>query len=162
IFGRANDSSAHDASEEGGCAMSVVNEAADLTVENGIAVLTLNSPPVNALSAKLRDGLDAGLAIAMDASEIAGIVLLCAGKTFIAGADITEIGKPRQGVPLQKLQQRIETATKPIIAAIHGTALGGGLEVALTCHYRIAVPSAKCGLPEIHLGLLPGAGGTQR
>jgi len=90
------------------------------------------------------------------------IVIICEGRTFIAGADITEFGGPQRGASLYDVQTTIENAKKPVIAAIHGTALGGGLEVALTCHYRVAVPSARCGLPEVNLGLLPGAGGTQR
>ncbi len=89
-------------------------------------------------------------------------MLICDGRTFIAGADITEFGKPPRAPGLREVQDAIENAPKPVIAAIHGTALGGGLEVALCCHYRVAVPSAKCGLPEVNLGLLPGAGGTQR
>src|SRR5262249_6806742 len=93
---------------------------------------------------------------------VRAIVLICDGKTFIAGADITEFGKPMQPPSLVEVQDVIEGSPKPVVAAIHGTALGGGLEVALCCHYRVAVPSAKCGLPEVNLGLLPGAGGTQR
>jgi len=89
-------------------------------------------------------------------------VLICDGRSFIAGADITEIGGAHKGATLSEVQSIIENSPKPVVAAIHGTALGGGLEVALTCHYRVAVPSAKCGLPEVNLGLLPGAGGTQR
>ena len=89
-------------------------------------------------------------------------MLICEGKTFIAGADISEFGKPPKGASLFDALNAIEGASMPVVAAIHGTALGGGLEVALTCHYRVAVPSAKCGLPEVKLGLLPGAGGTQR
>ena len=89
-------------------------------------------------------------------------MLICAGRTFIAGADISEFGKPPKGASLPELQAAIEGGPKPVIAAIHGTALGGGFEVALMCHYRVAVPSAKFGLPEIKLGLIPGAGGTQR
>ena len=90
------------------------------------------------------------------------IIIICEGRTFIAGADISEFGQEPKGPSLFEVQEFIEDSNKPVIAAIHGTALGGGLEVALTCHYRIAVPSAKCGLPEVNLGLLPGAGGTQR
>src|SRR5690606_35034171 len=89
-------------------------------------------------------------------------VLICAGRTFIAGADITEFGKPPQTPSLLDVENSIERSPKPVVAAIHGTALGGGLEVALCCHYRVAVPSAKGGLPEVHLGLIPGACGTQR
>ena len=142
--------------------MAVINSVADLTVEGNIAVLTLNSPPVNALSAVVRNAIHEGVVLAVKNPAVEAIVLICAGKTFIAGADITEFGKPPSGTPLQEVQATIENSPKPVIAAIHGTALGGGLEVALVCHYRVAVPSAKCGLPEVNLGLLPGAGGTQR
>src|SRR3546814_5923597 len=90
------------------------------------------------------------------------IVLRCAGATFIAGADISEFGKPPRGPDFNAVLNSIEAASKPVVAAIHGTALGGGLETALVCHYRVAVPSAKLGVPEVKLGLLPGAGGTQR
>ena len=142
--------------------MTAINAVTDLAVDDGIAVLTLDSRPVNALSAAVRDGLAAGVAAAAADGSVRALVLICAGRTFIAGADISEFGKPAQGVSLHALIEAIEDARMPVIAAIHGTALGGGLEVALACHYRIAVPSAKCGLPEVKLGLLPGAGGTQR
>src|SRR5271170_5673782 len=142
--------------------MTAVNSVADLSVEGDIAVLTLNSPPVNALSAGVRDGLALGVAQAMADPAVKAIVLICEGRTFIAGADITEFGGAQKGASLFEVQNTFESSTKPVIAAIHGTALGGGLEVALTCHYRVAVPSARCGLPEVNLGLLPGAGGTQR
>jgi 3-hydroxyacyl-CoA dehydrogenase len=142
--------------------MTAINAVADLTVENGIAVLTLNSPPVNALSAAVRDGLAGGLQRVAQDAAIHAMVLICAGRTFIAGADISEFGKPPQGANLHDVLDAIEASPKPVIAAIHGTALGGGLETALSCHYRVGVPSAKFGLPEVKLGLLPGAGGTQR
>ncbi len=142
--------------------MTAINEVADLSVEDGIAVLTLDSPPVNALSAAVRDGLHAGFSAAIADPGVGAIVLICAGRTFIAGADITEFGGAAKGASLHDVQQIMEDSLKPVVAAIHGTALGGGLEVALCAHYRIAVPSAKCGLPEVNLGLLPGAGGTQR
>lgn len=142
--------------------MAAINEVAELTREGPIGVLTLNSPPVNALSAAVRDGIFGGIAAAEADPEIKAVVLICAGRTFIAGADITEFGGAMKGASLFSVQERIENGAKPVIAAIHGTALGGGLEVALTCHFRVAVPSAKCGLPEVALGLLPGAGGTQR
>ena len=142
--------------------MTAINNVTDITVENDVAVLTLDSPPVNALSAPVRDGLAQGVAKALADPAVKSIVLICAGRTFIAGADISEFGKPPAGASLFDVQTAMENASKPIVAAIHGTALGGGLEVALTAHYRIAVPSAKFGLPEVKLGLLPGAGGTQR
>jgi len=142
--------------------MTAINEVTDLAHEGEIAVLTLNSPPVNALSAPVRDGLAEGFKKAIADANTKAIVLICEGKTFIAGADISEFGKAPKGANLFDVLNGIENAPKPVIAAIHGTALGGGLEVALTCHYRVAVPSARCGLPEVNIGLLPGAGGTQR
>jgi len=142
--------------------MTSINEVTNLNINDNVAILTLNSPPVNALSANVREGLDKGIKEAIVNSNVDAIVLICDGRTFIAGADISEFGKEPKGPSLFEVQEELENSPKPIIAAIHGTALGGGLEVALTCHYRIAVPSAKCGLPEVSLGLLPGAGGTQR
>lgn len=126
-----------------------------------IAVVTINSPPVNALSADVRDRLLESFQRVL-ASDAEAVVLTCAGRTFIAGADITEFGGGVKGASILQVQQAMENSSKPVIAAIHGTALGGGLEVALCAHYRVAVPSAKVGLPEVALGLIPGAGGTQR
>ena len=126
-----------------------------------IGVITVDNPPVNALSHAVRQGLDDAMQAArQDASRV--VLILCAGRTFIAGADITEFGKPPREPHLPDLCNTIEASPKPVVAAVHGTALGGGLEVALSCHYRCAVPGAKLGLPEVKLGLLPGAGGTQR
>ncbi len=142
--------------------MPAINEVTNLEVNSNIAVLTLNSPPVNALSAKVREGLHVGVKQTTEDDNVKAVVLICEGRTFIAGADITEFGQAPKGPSLFEVLDMIENSSKPIISAIHGTALGGGLEVALTCHYRIAIPSAKCGLPEVKLGLLPGAGGTQR
>jgi 3-hydroxyacyl-CoA dehydrogenase len=142
--------------------MTTINDVTRYDLEGDVGVITLNSPPVNALSAGVRDGLANGVAAAMADAAAKAIVIVCEGRTFIAGADITEFGGPQKGASLYEVQDAIENSRKPVIAAIHGTALGGGLEVALTCHYRIAVPSARCGLPEVNLGLLPGAGGTQR
>ncbi len=127
-----------------------------------ILVIVVNNPPVNALSWHVRQGLSDGIEQGLNDSEVEAMVLRCDGSTFIAGADITEFGKPPQGPDFNQVLRSIESATKPIVGAIHGTALGGGLETALVCHYRIAVPSAKLGVPEVKLGLLPGAGGTQR
>ena len=142
--------------------MSTINDVTKLEIKENIAILKLNSPPVNALSANVREGLDIGIKTAIADDSVDAIILICEGRTFIAGADISEFGQEPKGPSLFEVQEELENSPKPIIAAIHGTALGGGLEVALTCHYRIAVPSAKCGLPEVSLGLLPGAGGTQR
>ncbi len=127
-----------------------------------ILVVLVNNPPVNALSWHVRQGIKDGMDAAMADNSVKAVVLRCAGQTFIAGADITEFGKPAQGPDFNEVLNSIELAPKPVIAAIHGTALGGGLETALVCHYRIAVPSAMLGVPEVKLGLLPGAGGTQR
>ncbi|MGD0864784.1 MAG: 3-hydroxyacyl-CoA dehydrogenase NAD-binding domain-containing protein [Rhizomicrobium sp.] len=142
--------------------MTAINPVADLSKDGDVAVLTLNSPPVNALSAAVRDGLAEGFHQAIADPSVKAIVLVCEGRTFIAGADISEFGKAPKGASLFDVQNAIENSPKPVVAAIHGTALGGGLEVALSCHYRVAVPSARCGLPEVNIGLLPGAGGTQR
>ncbi|MGH7009368.1 MAG: 3-hydroxyacyl-CoA dehydrogenase NAD-binding domain-containing protein [Caulobacteraceae bacterium] len=142
--------------------MTALNEVTDYTREGEVGVITLNSPPVNALSAPVRDGLAAGMEKAAADESAKAVVLICEGRTFIAGADITEFGGAPKGASLFAVQDAIENSVKPVIAAIHGTALGGGLEVALCCHGRVAVPSARCGLPEVNLGLLPGAGGTQR
>ncbi len=142
--------------------MAAINSVTDLSNEGDVAVITLNSPPVNALSANVRDGLFEGFKAAIADDSAKSIVLICDGRTFIAGADISEFGGASKGASLQEVQAMMENSPKPVIAAIHGTALGGGLEVALVAHYRVAVPSAKVGLPEVNLGLLPGAGGTQR
>ena len=142
--------------------MAAINSVTDLAVEGEVALVTINSPPVNALSQAVRDGLNRGVEQAEANGAVKAIVIICDGRTFIAGADISEFGKPPAAPYLPEALDRIENASKPVVAALHGTALGGGFEVALTAHYRIAVPSAKCGLPEIKLGLIPGAGGTQR
>ena len=127
-----------------------------------VLVIISNNPPVNALGAAVRQGLAAGVAEAAGDDSIKAVVIRCDGRTFFAGADITEFGKPMVEPGLDTVITAIEGLGKPVVAAIHGTALGGGCEVTLGCHYRIAVPSAKIGTPEVKLGLLPGAGGTQR
>ncbi|WP_022672829.1 3-hydroxyacyl-CoA dehydrogenase NAD-binding domain-containing protein [Novosphingopyxis baekryungensis] len=132
------------------------------TREGDLLIVTSNNPPVNALGAAVRTGLTAALDEAEGDDSIKALVLRCEGRTFFAGADITEFGKPPVEPLLPAVIERMEAFGKPIVAAIHGTALGGGCETALGCHYRIAVPSAKIGTPEVKLGLLPGAGGTQR
>ena len=135
-----------------------------VTIEfhDDVSVILIDNPPVNALSWHVRQGLKDMFEQALAGESVKAIVLRCKGTTFIAGADITEFGKPPQGPDFNDVLNMIEAAGKPVVAAIHGTALGGGLETALVCHYRIAVPSAKLGVPEVKLGLLPGAGGTQR
>jgi 3-hydroxyacyl-CoA dehydrogenase len=139
-----------------------VNEVVKLETSDVIAVVTVDSPPVNALSAAVRRGIYDAVKRAGADPQVGAIVLTCAGRTFIAGADITEFGKPPQSPSLGEVIAEIENCPKPVIAAIHGTALGGGLEVALGAHFRVATKDAKLGLPEVKLGLLPGAGGTQR
>ena len=139
--------------------MAAINSVVDLSIEGEVAVITINSPPVNALSQAVRDGLNRGVREANANGAVKAIVIICDGRTFIAGADISEFGKPPAPPPLSEVLDQMENASKPVIAAIHGTALGGGFEVALTAHYRIAVPSAKCGLPEIKLGIIPAPAG---
>jgi len=131
-------------------------------LHDDVLVIISNNPPVNALGAAVRIGLEAGIKQALADDAVKAIVIRCDGRTFFAGADITEFTKPPVTPLLPEVVDTIEASTKPVIAAIHGTALGGGCEVALGAHYRIAVPSAKIGVPEVKLGLLPGAGGTQR
>jgi len=130
--------------------------------EGDIAVIQIDNPPVNALSQAVRQGIDEAIAQVNADGDIKAAVIACAGRTFIAGADIREFGKPPQAPALPDVVARIESAEKPIVAALHGTALGGGFEVALGAHYRVALKGSKVGLPEVHLGILPGAGGTQR
>jgi 3-hydroxyacyl-CoA dehydrogenase len=127
-----------------------------------VLIVLSNNPPVNALSTPVRQGLVDAIAQAEADESVKAVVIACEGQTFFAGADITEFGKPPVMPWLPVVVDTIENCSKPVVAAIHGTALGGGLEVALACHYRVAVPSAKLGTPEVKLGLLPGAGGTQR
>lgn len=127
-----------------------------------VLVIISDNPPVNALGQAVRAGLAAGIEEALGDDSIKAVVIRCDGRTFFAGADITEFGKPPQGPSLPEALDKLEASDKPVVAAIHGTALGGGCEVALACHYRVAVPSAKLGLPEVKLGLIPGAAGTQR
>lgn len=130
--------------------------------EGKIALITVDNPPVNALSLPVRAGLAKAFTQFAADGDAAAAVLICAGRTFIAGADITEFDKPIEEPWLPKVIHQIEDCAKPVVAAIHGTALGGGLETAMGCHYRVAVATAQVGLPEVSLGLLPGATGTQR
>ncbi|MGE0339055.1 MAG: 3-hydroxyacyl-CoA dehydrogenase NAD-binding domain-containing protein [Xanthobacteraceae bacterium] len=139
-----------------------MSDPVTLRREGAIAVITVDNPPVNALKHAVRAGLQKLFKEADADPAVAAIVLTCAGRTFIAGADITEFGKPPMAPTLIEAITDIDNVSKPTVAAIHGTALGGGLEVALGCNYRVASKDAKLGLPEIKLGLIPGAGGTQR
>jgi 3-hydroxyacyl-CoA dehydrogenase len=143
-----------------------MNDLIQLTKENDVAVITINNPPVNALSPGVPEGISAALdQIAQDAN-IKAVVLIGGGRTFIAGADIKEFGKmtsgKSRGAGLLPFLLKLEDNSKPVIVAIHGTAFGGGLEVAMACHYRVAVSSAQVGQPEVKLGIIPGAAGTQR
>lgn len=142
--------------------MTQINEKISTRIDGDIGFIVSDNPPVNAVGIAVRSGIvDALTALNADPA-VKAIVLHCEGRTFFAGADITEFGKPRVSPTLQDLIAALETSAKPIVAAIHGTALGGGLEVALACPFRIAVPTAKLGLPEINLGIFAGGGGTQR
>src|SRR5580765_7079612 len=142
--------------------MAKITQSVDLSSRGRVAVLTVDNPPVNALSQHVRKGLHDGIKQAIADQNAQAIVITCAGRTFIAGADITEFGKPPTEPGLHAVLDLIEGSPKPVVSAIHGTALGGGLEVTLACHYRVGVKTARFGLPEVKLGLLPGAGGTQR
>jgi 3-hydroxyacyl-CoA dehydrogenase len=144
-----------------------MNELVALSRDGDVGIITINNPPVNALSPGVPEGIRACLEALQKDPAITAVVLIGGGRTFIAGADINEFGKITSGqrkadIGLHALLQALEDCPKPVIAAIHGTAFGGGLETAMACHYRVAVPSAVVGQPEVKLGLIPGAGGTQR
>ncbi|NGO88813.1 MAG: enoyl-CoA hydratase/isomerase family protein, partial [Halomonas sp.] len=127
-----------------------------------VGVISIANPPVNALSQAVRRGLLDALQEGIADQQAQALVVMAEGRTFIAGADIREFGKPPQAPLLPDVISQLEACPKPLVASLHGTALGGGLEVALGCHYRVALASTRVGLPEVKLGLLPGAGGTQR
>ncbi|MFZ1813693.1 MAG: 3-hydroxyacyl-CoA dehydrogenase NAD-binding domain-containing protein [Rhizobiaceae bacterium] len=131
-------------------------------VDGNIGLILVNNPPVNALGTAVRAGLKAGIGELNENGDVAAIVIHCEGRTFFAGADIREFNRPPEVPYLPDVIDIIEASPKPVVAAVHGTALGGGMEVALGCHFRVATPTARLGLPEVKLGLLPGAGGTQR
>ncbi|MCB1464640.1 MAG: enoyl-CoA hydratase/isomerase family protein [Nitratireductor sp.] len=139
-----------------------MTQTVGIEIEDGIAIVVTDNPPVNALSADVRNGLFKAIETVEADANVEAVVIHCAGRTFFAGADIREFDKPPVSPVLSEVIDRIEACTKPVVAAMHGTALGGGFEVALGCHFRVALASAKMGLPEVKLGLLPGAGGTQR
>src|ERR1700720_2959279 len=144
-----------------------MNELVLTSKDGEIGILTVNNPPVNALSPGVPEGIIAGIETFENDDAVKAIVLIGGGRTFIAGADIKEFGKitssgdRRRGPGFLGVLDRVESYPKPIVAAIHGTALGGGLETAMACHYRVAVPSAQVGQPEVKLGIIPGAAGTQ-
>ena len=143
-----------------------MNDLVQLTKENGVAVITINNPPVNALSPGVPEGISEALDLIAQDHGVKAVVLIGGGRTFVAGADIKEFGKMTSGKPrgagLLPLLLKIEDSSKPVIVAIHGTAFGGGLELAMAGHYRVAVSSAQVGQPEVKLGIIPGAAGTQR
>ena len=142
--------------------MVAISESVSLEKKGDIGLLVVDNPPVNALSWHVRTGLLEGMTQAGLDDQIKAVVVVCDGRTFIAGADIKEFGQEAKGAALGDVQDAMENSPKPVVAAIHGTALGGGLEVAMCAHYRVGVPSAQYGQPEVKIGLLPGAGGTQR
>src|SRR5262249_584519 len=144
-----------------------MSELVKFSNQGGIGVITVDNPPVNALSPGVPEGILEAVRQSQSDDSIKALALIGAGRTFIAGADIREFGKITSGersdkLNLSELMLEMEDSAKPVIAAIHGTAFGGGLEVAMGAHYRVAVPSAQVGQPEVKLGLIPGAGGTQR
>lgn len=140
------------------------NHAASYDLRDGVAVITLVSPPVNALHHALRLAIVQGLRRAVADPDVRAVVLIGSDRAFCAGADVREFGTPqvREAPTIHDVNHAIENSPKPVIAAISGVCLGGGLEMALCCHHRIALPQAQLGLPEVKLGLIPGAGGTQR
>jgi 3-hydroxyacyl-CoA dehydrogenase len=142
--------------------MEKVNEVVELEKQGNIAVIHIDNPPVNALGVLVRKGLVDGVAQSAADDSIQAVILNCKGRTFIAGADIKEFGKTIKEPDFMQVMSDLETCCKPLIAAMHGTVLGGGLETALACHYRIAVAGTQFGSPEVKLGIIPGAGGTQR
>ena len=144
--------------------MKELSQSVSYQLKDGVAVLISNNPPVNAMSYHVRQGLVDGLEMAENDENARAVVLHCEGRTFFPGMDITEFANPNvpEAPGITEVIKKLEGASKPVIAAIHGTALGGGLETALGCHYRVAAPSAKLGLPEVKLGIIPGAGGTVR
>src|SRR5580693_3474124 len=144
-----------------------MSELVSMTKQGDVAVITIDNPPVNALSPGVPEGISAAIDKIADDPEIRAAVLIGAGKTFVAGADIKEFGKltsgkTQRGPGLLPLLLKIEDSAKPIVIAIHGQAFGGGLELAMAGHYRVASPTAQVGQPEVKLGIIPGAGGTQR
>src|SRR5580693_6313819 len=144
-----------------------MSDLVQVTKDNGIAVITINNPPVNALSPGVPEGIAAAIEQIDKDDSVKAAVLIGGGKTFVAGADIKEFGKLTSGksgggLDLPTVLLKIEDCRKPVVMAIHGTAFGGGLELAMSGHYRVAVPSAQVGQPEVKLGIIPGAAGTQR
>src|ERR1700688_2502201 len=133
-----------------------------LAVDGDVAVVTVDNPPVNAITASVREGLFAAIADIRARSDIAAVALVCNGSTFFSGADIGEFSGPPKEAEYRDLFRQLERLPVPVVVGMHGVVLGGGLEIALACHYRVAVPGTRFGLPEVTLGIIPGAGGTQR
>src|SRR5215469_16903251 len=139
-----------------------VSEPVSMRTDGDVAVITIDNPPVNAMKHEVRIGLVDRISQATGDPGISAVVIACAGRTFVAGADITEFGKPPRQPSAIAVIEAIEACPKPVVAALHGTPLGGGLELTLGCHFRVAAPGTRLGLPEIKLGIIPGGGGTQR
>src|SRR5947208_375474 len=144
-----------------------MSDLVQLTKQDDIAIITINNPPVNALSPGVPEGISEAIEQISKDERVKAAVLIGGGRTFVAGADIKEFGKitsgkTQGGIPFLPLLLRIEDCPKPVVMAIHGTAFGGGLEVAMAGHYRVAAPDAQVGQPETKLGIIPGAAGTQR
>src|SRR5687768_3570557 len=130
--------------------------------DGDIAVVIANNPPVNTITASVRDGLRQALSEVRSAQGLRAVVLMCEGSTFFSGADIGEFSGPPREAEYRELFNGFEALAVPVVAAMHGTVMGGGLEIALACHYRVAAPGTRFALPEVTLGIIPGAGGTQR
>ena len=139
-----------------------MSEFVHFSTRDGVAIVTIDNPPVNAIGPGVTEGIVSAMDAAAADPEIRAVVLIGAGRTFIAGADITRIGKPGGAPEIRPILAKCENLPKPVVVAIHGTALGGGLEIAMACHYRVAAPDAQVGQPEVNLGIIPGAEGTQR
>src|SRR5271169_982149 len=143
-----------------------MSELVNYARQGEIGVITINNPPVNALSPGVPEGIMEGIEAAAKDPEVKAVVVIGGGRTFIAGADIKEFGKVTSGekprISFNNVLEKVENSAKPVVMAIHGTAFGGGLETAMAGHYRVAVASAQVGQPEVKLGIIPGAGGTQR
>src|SRR5258708_258983 len=133
-----------------------------LAMDGDIAVITVSNPPVNTITAAVREGLFTAVSSIRARAGVSAVVLVCEGSTFFSGADIGEFSGPPQEAEYRALFRQIEQLAVPVVAGMHGTVMGGGLEIALACHYRVAVPGTRFGLPEVTLGIIPGAGGTQR
>src|SRR5271170_383429 len=133
-----------------------------MNLAGDVAVISVNNPPVNTINAAVRTGVFAAVADIRARTDIAAVVLVCEGSTFFSGADIGEFSGPPKEAEYRDLFRQIEQLTVPVVAGMHGVVMGGGLEITLACHYRVAVPGTRFGLPEVTLGIIPGAGGTQR